>query len=166
MKWEFLAALLRIVASFLTNRELILRYKGKLSTRKSMTAGGPQGSALGCFLFLILINFAGLTLSAIPLGRHITEPLKKRKPLQNTMQIYIDDMTLATSINLKEKLLINNDLQRPLNYHQRTHHVLLQKDNPMQEEVNDLVAYTNEKQMRINHEKTNVILSIQERIMI
>ena len=51
--------LLKIVMAFLTDRELILRYKGKSSNRKSLPGGSPQGTRLGMFLFLILINFAG-----------------------------------------------------------------------------------------------------------
>lgn len=51
--------LLKLVVAFLTDRELILRYKGKKSGRKSLPGGSPQGTRLGMFLFLILINFAG-----------------------------------------------------------------------------------------------------------
>ena len=36
--------LLRIVIAFLTDRELILRYKGRTSDRKSLPGGGPQGT--------------------------------------------------------------------------------------------------------------------------
>ena len=49
---------LKIVIGFLTDRELLVRYKGKTSSRKSLPGGGPQGTRLGLFLFLILINAA------------------------------------------------------------------------------------------------------------
>ena len=52
--------LLKIVIGFLTDREMILRYKGGQSERKSLPGGGPQGTLLGLFLFLILINAAGV----------------------------------------------------------------------------------------------------------
>ena len=48
-----------LVVAFLTDRDLILRYKGKSSDRKRLPGGSPQGTRLGMFLFLILINFAG-----------------------------------------------------------------------------------------------------------
>ena len=51
--------LLRIVTGFLTERELIVRYQGKQSGRKWLPGGSPQGTRLGLFLFLILINAAG-----------------------------------------------------------------------------------------------------------
>ena len=34
--------LLRIVMGFLTERELIVRYKGRISGRKMLPGGGPQ----------------------------------------------------------------------------------------------------------------------------
>ena len=51
--------LLRIIIGFLSDRELILRYKGGQSERKRLPGGSPQGTKLGMFLFLIMINFAG-----------------------------------------------------------------------------------------------------------
>ena len=51
--------LLKIVVGFLTDRELVVNYKGETSERKKMPGGGPQGTVLGMFLFLVLINNAG-----------------------------------------------------------------------------------------------------------
>ena len=52
--------LLEIVIAFLSERELIVKYKGLNSERKSLPGGSPQGTRLGMFLFLVPINFAGL----------------------------------------------------------------------------------------------------------
>ena len=52
------AWLIRIVIGFLKERELIVRYQGLHSARKSLPAGSPQGTRLGLLIFLILINFA------------------------------------------------------------------------------------------------------------
>ena len=41
--------LLKIVISFLTNRKMIVRYKGKVSSMKDLPGGGPQGALLGLF---------------------------------------------------------------------------------------------------------------------
>ena len=46
--------LLRIVIAFLKNRKMLVRYKGKLSSIKSLPGGGPQGTLLGLLIFLIL----------------------------------------------------------------------------------------------------------------
>ena len=51
--------LLKLVIAFLTDRSMILRYKGVSSSKHPLPGGGPQGTLLGLFLFLILINYAG-----------------------------------------------------------------------------------------------------------
>ena len=53
------AWLLKIVMAFLTNRSMIVRFKGARSTQKSLPGGGPQGTLLGLLLFLVLINDLG-----------------------------------------------------------------------------------------------------------
>ena len=46
--------LLKIVIGFLQNRKMILKYKNEKSDMRSLPGGGPQGTLLGLFLFLIL----------------------------------------------------------------------------------------------------------------
>ena len=57
--------LLSIIIGFLSDRELILRYKGGQSDRKSLHGGSPQGMRLGMFWFLIMIHFAGFPFQEI-----------------------------------------------------------------------------------------------------
>ena len=66
--------LLQIIVSFLSDRELILRYKGGQSQRKKLPGGSPQGTRLGMFLFLILINYAGFQDIERGLGKLLTQP--------------------------------------------------------------------------------------------
>ena len=101
--------LLKIVISFLSEREMIVRYKGHKSAKKSLPGGTPQGTRLGMFLFLILINFAGFPNQEINTGREITRLRSKRKPILKTHMKYIDDISLAVSLNLKENLVHNTD---------------------------------------------------------
>ena len=51
--------LLKIVISFLTNRRMVVRYKGETSGVKFLPGGGPQGALLGLLLFLVLVNDVG-----------------------------------------------------------------------------------------------------------
>ena len=54
--WGVPAWLLKIVASYLTNRTMIVRYKGVQSKEHSLPGGGPQGDAVGHILFLVEIS--------------------------------------------------------------------------------------------------------------
>ena len=152
--------LLKIVIGFLTDREMILRYKGSSSSRKSLPGGGPQGTLLGLFLFLILINAAGIEHLQKHLGDHITTKLSQRKPLHNTHLKYVDDMTMAEAINLKMSLMPNPDVlqPRPLAYLNRTQHILPQTEYKIHEQLNNLLRYCQEHQMVVNEDKTKVML--------
>ena len=114
--------LLNIIIGFLSNRELILRYKGSDSERKQLPGGSPQGTRLGMFLFLIMINFAGFPLHEIEreTGKVIT--MNRRKPMMKLHLKYVDDLSYLTSIDLKKKLVENTDPIRPVSYHNRTEH--------------------------------------------
>ena len=69
--------LLKVVMGYLTERELIVNYKGKQSNRKWLPAGSPQDTLLGLFLFLILINGAGYE-EEKQLGENIWKKVNKR----------------------------------------------------------------------------------------
>ena len=74
-------------------------FKGEKSGRKKLPGGGPQGTVLGMFLFLILINAAGFQENIKSMGEIITNPaINKRQPLQKIHMKWIDDMTAAESI--------------------------------------------------------------------
>ena len=154
--------LLKLVVAFLTDRELILRYKGKKSGRKSLPGGSPQGTRLGMFLFLILINFAGFEDYEVItyLGAHVIKPLHRRLPLRKKHLKYIDDMTYLTSLNLRTNLAPNMDPNpsHPLAFHDRTGHYLPEENCEILTQIHKLEAFVDDHQMRINHDKTKVML--------
>ena len=51
--------LLKLVISFLSNRKMVVRYKGEVSSIKELPGGGPQGALLGLLLFLVLVTDIG-----------------------------------------------------------------------------------------------------------
>ena len=67
---------------FLENRELIVNFKGETSEKKQLPGGGPQGTLLGMFLFLILINAAGFQNLEKKTGEHATKPFNNRKVIE------------------------------------------------------------------------------------
>ena len=133
--------LLRIVMGFLTERELIVRHKGKLSKKKLLPGGSPQGTRLGLFLFLILINFAGYQDLEKELGEHITVTKNKRQPIPKIHLKFVDDLTLAEAFDIRDYVIPNPDPNppRPLSYHDRTLHVVPSERNPVQAELKKMV---------------------------
>ena len=73
---------------------------------------------------------------------------------------YVDDMSLAESVNLKELLVAVPDRAQPDNYHVRTVHVLPKEQSAVYNnqllETND---YASRSQMQINYKKTKFMLS-------
>ena len=152
--------LLKVVMGFLKERELVLKYKGYCSSKKALPGGSPQGTRLGLFLFLILINAAGYKYLEKYTGVQITQNINKRKPIRNIHMKYIDDMSLAEAVNLKESLVENKDHnpQRPFTFHERTNHRLPPGAYKLQEQLNNLQLYCEENQMKINRNKCNVMI--------
>ena len=152
--------LLRIIMGFLSDMDLILRYKGGQSERKILPGGSPQGTRLGMFLFLIMINFAGFPFQDIEreTGKWITQ--QRRKPLDNLHLKYVDDLSYLTAINLKKKLTENPDDNpvRPVAFHNGTNHILPNEYNVLQGQINKLISFTNENELLINCTKTKVML--------
>ena len=145
---------------FLTERELIVNYQGKQSKRKRLPAGSPRGTRLGMVLFLILINAAGYEHIETQLGKHITQKKNKRSKIPHIHLKYVDDVSLAEAINVKNVVLPNPDPNppRPLAYHDRTLHVLPTELTPLQEELNRMKQYCVDNKMTINSAKTKVVL--------
>ena len=87
--------LLNIVVGFLTERELILTYRGAQSGRKELPGGGPQGTVLGMFLFIILINAVGFQQVERLNGEIMTTAANADKVVKAMHAKYADDLTIA-----------------------------------------------------------------------
>ena len=77
--------LLRIVIAFLSDRKMVVRYKGKMSGVKSLPGGGPQGTLLGLQLFIVLINDVGFDGQLNNVGDLITS--KRNKTVVNEIHL-------------------------------------------------------------------------------
>ena len=151
--------LTRIVANYLSFRTLKIRYRKETSSARDMPGGLGAGTILGLNLFLILFNGAGPATNKLTIGRQISQPLKKRRPIKKTKVKWIDDCTVATAPDLKATLVPEDrPVARPLPYHSRTEHRLPTHLNPMQDELNNLSSYTNRHLMSINKSKTKTML--------
>ena len=151
--------LLALVIAFLEDRSMILRYKGTCSSSKPLPGGGPQGTILGLFLFLILINAAGFEDCQTNVGEVITKINTRRKPLTATNEKYVDDLTIAEAIDIQKQVRINpEDPTLPVPYHLRTGHILPAENSLIHQEVIKLERYAEENKMLINSKKTKLML--------
>ena len=149
--------LLRIVMAFLSNRRMIVRYKGKQSGIKSLPGGGPQGTLLGLFLFLVLINDAGFSGQLNNAGELATSK-RNMKAINEIHLKYVDDMSLAESVNLKEMLVTVPDRAQPDNYHARTGHELPKQNSAVYNQLIETKDYADRNHMKINFNKTKMML--------
>ena len=130
-----------------------MSYNGEAATSKDLPGGGPQGAYLGGLIFIIKYNGAFLRPPIPPL---IKGPVLKSKAVKVK---YIDDGTVATSINLKKCLIEDPIIRpRPLNYHERTQQILPPENNLLQFYLEDTEQFTKDNMMRINPKKSKVIL--------
>ena len=118
------AYLLRICISFLTERSLVLKYKGNISSPRSMDAGAPQGTLLGVIFFIVKFNGALLRPQISRLSFSNENLYKKAK--------YMDDTSVAVRISLKEHLKPDpTSRPKPLKFSERTEQVLPDSSNPL-----------------------------------
>jgi hypothetical protein len=152
--------LLNVVKGFLENRTLTVTYRGAESERKPMPGGGPQGTILGLFLFLIQINDAGFPEEDREVGKRVTAAINKRKEIKTKHLKYVDDLTLAEALNLNTALVTDSDnyLEKPLTYHNRTEHILPPQESLLYTQVEELLNYTKENEMKINKDKAKIML--------
>ena len=125
--------LLLILTSYLTGRSMILTYKGSSSSPRSLPGSSPQGTFLGIVFFVVKYNAASLrpnipriTFNTVCTAKYKTCKLEVcRKHAKDMHALYIDDLSELEAIELK-KQLISDPVERPfpLNYHERTKHVL------------------------------------------
>ena len=150
--------LLKIVIGFLEQRKLQVRYKGAQSKSKEMPGGGPAGTMLGMLLYIIFINPISFT-KKFQWGSQIASKVSKRLPIPSLHLKYFDDLSLLEAINLQTDLKEDlRDLERPLNYHNRTGHVLDGDKIKTIAKLQEINKFAKMKQMVLNSQKTKIMV--------
>ena len=151
------AWLLKILISYLTNRSMVIKYRGATSSVRSLPGSSPQGVFLGCFFFMIKFNGA-LLRPNIPRPFPKPTPVMDRNTSSCTVK-YIDDASHAVAVDLKKSLiqLDLSDRPLPLQYHEHTGFILNPEMNQMQQDLDLLKRFTDQNLMVINQKKTQIM---------
>ena len=116
-----------------------------------------QGTLLGLFLFLVLINDDGFHGQLNNAGELATS--KRNMKAVNQIHLkYVDDMSLAESVNLKEMLVSVPGRPQPDNFHAKTGHALPQENSAVYKQLIETAEYATNNQMKINFKKTKMML--------
>ena len=136
-----------------------VKYKGKYSSLYSLPGGGPQGTLLGLFLFLVLVNDVGFAGQQNNAGELIT--CKKRLAEINVLHLkYVDDLLLAETINMKTQVIPApiEDRPQPDPYRARTGHKLQSETSNVLTKLQETKEYADTNKMKINFQKTKTML--------
>ena len=138
---------------------MILRYKGASSSKKMLPGGGPQGTLLGLFLFLILINDVGFKDQMNDLGE-ISTCKRKLREVNELHLKYVDDLALAEAVDLKSQLteVAVTDRPQPDTFHARTGHELRPENSRVYLQLQRTEEYAKVNKMKINGKKTKLML--------
>ena len=149
--------LLKLVIAFLENRKMKVKYKGKFSKLFPLPGGGPQGTLLGLFLFLVLINDAGFSQQVNNVRDLITR--KKVKEMNEIHLKYVDDLSLAESVDMSSLSHVPRDLRtQPDMYRARTGHVLQIHNSRVYQQLLETQNYAKRNHMKLNLDKTKLML--------
>ena len=153
------AWLLKIVMAFLTDRTMVVRFKGATSTPKSLPGGGPQGTLLGLLLFIVLINDIGFEDQQNNAGELVTCRRNLRAANQLHLK-FVDDLTVAESLILKDSVKTVPVTARPQpdSYHARTGHALANENSKVIEQIQAVDDYAQSNEMKLNLKKTKFML--------
>ena len=73
---------------------------------------------------------------------------------------YVDDMTIAEAINIQDQILPHPDPNpvRTATFHSRTGHFLPPEDSHIYSQIESLLDYSDRNKMRINVDKTKLMI--------
>lgn len=88
----------------------------------------------------------------------VTKSFKRKKSIEQIRVKYVDDMGLLRAVNLKENLIYCKDFERPLSYHNWTQHFLPRELNKLQDDLEKLVSFSTDHDMKINGLKSSAMI--------
>ena len=147
--------LLLILISYLTERKMMFKFIGVFSSLRLLPGSSPQGTVLGVILFIIYFNGAALR-PRIPRPAWPFFSRKHNDPADIKMK-FVDDLSIAAKVDLSKDLVIDLNMPKPLTYDQRLETKIKDSKNTLQHILDDLLEFSEPKQMKINTVKSSVM---------
>ena len=147
--------LLLILISYLTDRKIVMKFCGVLSTLRSLPGSSPQGTVLGVILYIIAFNGAALR-PAIPRPSWPLLSKMSKDPAAIKLK-FVDDLFVAAKVSLNDYIVDDFGRQRPLTFDERLETKLSDSSNILQRIVDNLKEFSSDRKMKINSEKTFVM---------
>ena len=134
-------SIIPVLTNYFQDRKMQVKWKGTLSTARSMPGGGAQGSHLGSLEYDSQSNDAGNLVSE-------TDRFK-----------FVDDMSLLDILNLLACNLIEYDFSQHVASDIPTGFKFLPgKDSHAQHILDNVASWTDEKKMSLNEDKSKVMI--------
>ena len=146
--------LLLIIISYLTNRKMMMKFRGILSALRSLPGSSPQGTVLGVILFIIYFNSAALR-PEIPRQRW---PFFSKNNYPTAIKMkFVDDLSIACKVNLNNDLVVDEEIPKPLTYDARFGTVIDKSKNTLQQITDSISEFCIKRQMKVNTCKSSVM---------
>ena len=156
--------LLRIMVSYLSGRNMTLKFRGAESERHFLPSSSPQGTFLGIFIFIVVFSGAFLR-PKIPRPAVCSKCVRYSKEnncVHESSSVftakYIDDSSRARAVSLVHDLIANKDKTLPRNFRDRTGHMLDPRKNLLQEDFDEFREFCKHKNQKVNHKKSTLMI--------
>ena len=153
--WGVPGWILKILSSYLTERSMVLRHGGVQSSQHQLPGRGPQGALLGILCFIVEANDAGMDpppplVSPVCPGDVGSVPFPPPACVSaDELRLkYIDDLSMAETVQLKTKLSTKTD---------GTGLFLPPNSSRLQQRLDDLTEYVVNHDMALNTDKTKIM---------
>ena len=163
--------LLRIILSYLQNRQMILRFRNCCSNPKCLPGGCPQGTLIGVILYILYINPIGypgeVTLQVSDLIHNYWEhliPLPNLKPTNLNLPSninsakFMDDATIQEAIDLNTVLATKLDRSGPLPWWESSGKLLPNMNTLLNSEIAKVKQISDAREMVLNPDKTKLMV--------
>ena len=151
--WGVPGWLLRILISYLTGRNMILRHNGAASSKHLMPGGSPQGTLLGVLLYLVYVSDIGMDppQPTIAVPGVVDLPSVEFPPPPATSELelrlkFVDDLSMAECVRLDTQL------------HQgQGGYILPSDESVLQRRLDEISSAAEVHDMKLNLTKTKII---------